>query len=714
MSNIGKSVIDLVWVNESALELVENFNVAMLPVQSDHFPVTLNLILRDSKFDFQAEKIILRWNPKRFNIFYDNMLFSPNVSKITDNINLMHENLINTIRSVAQQAGMIVGGKNKKSSSNSSLWENLESKKAKENMKNMLKICYANEFMQEYASSYIESKKEYKKIKKKCKEEYENKIIKKIIGAKSSNEFWEGVNYKRKRYKKSSCPISLKQWHEVYNKFYTENKKHSVDIIIQEHFENGYVEELDKDITLEELNKALDKCKCKKAPGEDEITYEFFKALPENWLYYLVIMLNKIMNLELTPDEWSKIIIKMLYKNKGDKLDVDSYRPLALANCSAKVFTMILYSRTADWCEKNQKIPKWQAGFRKDFSCLDNIFTLNALIGLKLKKEKGKLYALFIDFKGAFNSVDHELLWKKLRKIGLSSRFINILRSIYSKAKIKISDNLDYSEMIEFTIGVLQGEILSPLLFAIFLFDLEEFLRSKGIRGVSASHLIDILLLAYADDIVILADTYIIMKNILVLFHEYCTKNKLIVNINKTKMILFQKGGHAHKFRKSLFYYGIEQVEYVKKYTYLGIIFSQTGSFEIATEQFVSKAKIASASLSKLIYSLKVNSFEIYCKLFEALVESIIVYGSPVYAVQNLEQIEKIQIQFFKNLLRLPHSTPGYAVRLETGVSHVSLKIFKNTINWIVKVLSMPEDRYPKVCLMKLLSCMKSDKNKSK
>ena len=85
------------------------------------------------------------------------------------------------------------------------------------------------------------------------------------------------------------------------------------------------------------------------------------KALPENWLYYLVTMLNKIINLEITPDKWSIIITKVLYKNEGDKLGVNSYPPLALANCSAKVLTMILYCRTADWCEKNQKSPKWQA-----------------------------------------------------------------------------------------------------------------------------------------------------------------------------------------------------------------------------------------------------------------------------------------------------------------------------------------------------------------
>ena len=77
----------------------------------------------------------------------------------------------------------------------------------------------------------------------------------------------------------------------------------------------------------------------------------------------------------------------------------------------------------------------------------------------------------------------------------------------------------------------LQEEILSPLLFALFLYDLEDFLLKKGVRGVSVSHITEVLLLAYANDIVILSDTYIYMKKVLKCFCEYCKINKLTVNL---------------------------------------------------------------------------------------------------------------------------------------------------------------------------------------
>ena len=216
-------------------------------------------------------------------------------------------------------------------------------------------------------------------------------------------------------------------------------------------------------------------------------------------------------------------------------------------NCLAKLFTQCLNARIAKWCEAYNIIPEWQAGFRSNRGCLDNIFTLNMLIQFQLRKNKGKLYGLFVDLKSAFDSVDHNLLWRKLLNLGLSTKIINILKYFYSAANLKISNNQGCTDSVKVTKGVLQGETLSPLLFALFLYDLEAFLINKGVRGVTASHFLEILVLAYADDIVLLADSYVGMKKVLLYFHEYCLINKLTVNLDKTKIVLFQKGGHGHK-----------------------------------------------------------------------------------------------------------------------------------------------------------------------
>ena len=136
--------------------------------------------------------------------------------------------------------------------------------------------------------------------------------------------------------------------------------------------------------------------------------------------------------------------------------------------------------------------------------------------------------------------------------------------------------------------------------------------------GVSFSHLIEILKLTYADDIVFLSKSYIGMKRILMFFYEYCLKNKLVVNFNKTKIILFQKGGHGHNKRQAPFLYKQEKLEYVNEYVYLGIKYTQTAFFKQATKEAVSKAKATASETLQLIFSQNINSIEVSVSLFDS------------------------------------------------------------------------------------------------
>lgn len=174
-------------------------------------------------------------------------------------------------------------------------------------------------------------------------------------------------------------------------------------------------------------------CKNGKAPGSDGISYEFFKCLPQNWLLYLENLFNKILVTETVHKNWGKLITCMLFK-KGDLRMTKNYRPITLINSIAKIFTQILCDRLVTWASKLLLLPEAQSGFRRGRSCLDNIFTLHTVIQIHLSKPKTVAYATFIDFKGAFPSVNHDLLWSKFHKIVLSSKFIRIIQSFYVSA----------------------------------------------------------------------------------------------------------------------------------------------------------------------------------------------------------------------------------------------------------------------------------------
>ena len=95
------------------------------------------------------------------------------------------------------------------------------------------------------------------------------------------------------------------------------------------------------------------------------------------------------------------------------------------------------------------------------------------------------------------------------------------------------------------------------------------------------------------------------------------------------------------------------------------------------------------------------NSWRVFDKIFQSLVKSIILYASPIYALRYLQDLEKIQTLFIKRILNLPQCTPDYALRLEVGAPHIRILIFKQLINWTVKILDIQDFRYPKICFLK-------------
>ena len=89
------------------------------------------------------------------------------------------------------------------------------------------------------------------------------------------------------------------------------------------------------------------------------------------------------------------------------------------------------------------------------------------------------LYVAFIDYAKAFDTIWRDGLWYKLVKEGIGGKFLNILKSMYEKSKSCVFINGERSQFFSSFAGVRQGEILSPLLFAFYINDLEEFLKSK-------------------------------------------------------------------------------------------------------------------------------------------------------------------------------------------------------------------------------------------
>ena len=274
------------------------------------------------------------------------------------------------------------------------------------------------------------------------------------------------------------------------------------------------------------------------------------------------------------------------------------------------------------------------------------------------------------------------------------------MTDIYSKASIAISNTNGKTPYIKVTRGLLQGEPLSPLLFALFLSDLETFMRENGIRGVQMNHLKEVLLLGYADDLAFFADSPVQMRKILLVLQKYCKLNLLTVNVRKTKIMVFHKGGfNVNEYK---FFYENETLEVVKSYKFLGVEFFHSGNHEFTSNQIISKTLSASGIVLSLINRMKIDSWPICKKLFDSLISSVLLYAASTWSINYLDKVEKVQTSFLKKMFTLPNNTPGHLVRLETGTTHTAVRIFEDIINWIYNLTKMNDERYPKICFLRL------------
>lgn len=176
-----------------------------------------------------------------------------------------------------------------------------------------------------------------------------------------------------------------------------------------------------------------------------------------------------------------------------------------------------------------------------------------------------------------FDFVVRDILWFKLIRLGVRGKMLDINKSIYIRVKSRVKHNNSLSEPSSCDIGVRQGECLSPFLFAMYVNDLEAEIVTKGISGINIGTInIYIYMLLYADDIILFGNSPEDLQKSLTILEEYSSKWKLTVNTNKTKIMVFRKGGRLPNDLD--FIYNDVSIEIVSKFCCLGVILTSGGS----------------------------------------------------------------------------------------------------------------------------------------
>ena len=425
---------------------------------------------------------------------------------------------------------------------------------------------------------------------------------------------------------------------------------------------------LNSAITSAEIEKCISALKNSKSPGTDNILNEYIKNTKEMFLPLYVKLFNAILDTGLIPSTWIEGMIVPIYKNKGDETNAENYRLITLISCFGKLFTAVLNNRLNSYLEDNGLLNENQAGFRHGYSTTDHIFTLHCLIEL-LKHQKKKLFCTFIDFSKAFDSVWRIGLWKKLLDTKINGKFFNVIHNLYHNIKSCILLNNEKSSFFSSNCGVRQGENLSPVLFALFLNDLEHYLRKRHNNGVLINFdsedfyiFFKLIVLLYADDTIIVAEDAESLQKCLDDFATYCNEWKLNINVDKSKVVVFgSRNNKAFNFKL-----GAHTLEIVDNYKYLGVYFAKSGSFLTARKHIAAQARKALYLLYSRINNLNLP-VDLQLKLFDSTVLPILTYGCEIWGFENLEILERIHAEFLRNITKARKSTPHYMLYAELG-----------------------------------------------
>ncbi|NRB81926.1 MAG: RNA-directed DNA polymerase, partial [Saccharospirillaceae bacterium] len=651
----GSSVVDYFIISLGVRNLVNYLTIMDFTAYSDHKPITLNL-----KININAIA-----NHHKLHELYDK---APLRYKFCDNDKT---NYI-TIQESEDMKTTVQDMTNKKP------WFNKECRFGKRAVNKAAKIVSQFPDSEYLRKNFYKTKKHYKKLIKTKKSHFFDKLNLDIQQGKILNwkQFKRLKTHKTTKLQFDSCDMNnfekyFKNLYNNQNSTISQNQKeellHKADNINESNIHHTL---LNKPISSDEINRSILNLKNGKSSSSDMICNEMIKYLNNNGIHLLEKLFNNCLNIGCYP--WNNSIISPLHK-KGNKEDPDNYRAVAVSSAIGKLFSTILLDRLIEFRKQNCPDPPNQLGFTKGAQTYDHVFTLNTITS-KYKKLGKRVYAVFVDFKKAFDSVCREALFYKLSQSGITGKFYNVLRHMYtnSTAQIKMSGHV--SKIISINKGTEQGHPLSPDLFKAYLSDLSPLLEKQN-----CPQLLDTIIshLLWADDLIILALDEETIQNQLNELNQFCSNWGVEININKTKLMIFNDSPRHPPMTHSL-HLGNNTLIKVDSYCYLGINIHKSGSLSTARHELKNKATRALYSLMNTVNKTKL-SYTSLCNLFDTLIKPIVLYGAPIWcpSMSIVKHLGKIS-NSLDNMNNIPLNIQNLARKISlTNCEKVHLKFLK-------------------------------------
>ncbi|XP_039433577.1 uncharacterized protein LOC120415988 [Culex pipiens pallens] len=400
----------------------------------------------------------------------------------------------------------------------------------------------------------------------------------------------------------------------------------------QESFQN-YINDLQNDDIL----KVLSSVDPSKGPGPDGLPPVFVKSCANSLVVPVSVIFNKSLEHAIFPDIWKLASISPIHKS-GNVSKVENYRPISILSCLAKVLEKVVYDRL--FPAVRRIISANQHGFMRNRSTTTNLLsfvspTINVL------ESGGQVDAVYIDFEKAFDKVPHTLTIKKLKKLGLPDWIVAWLHSYLTSRKAFVNLRVTRSDIFDIPSCVPQGSHLGPLIFILFVNELNTLTGSST--------------LMYANDLKLYrtvkshVDCLALQADVDTLLH-WCDRNGMTAHAKKCKVLSFTRSRNPIISDYSM---NGQQLDRVDTFKDLGVVVDSKLRFNQHIALTTAKAFAMLGFLKRSTkhfddpYSLK----SLFCSLVRSVLEYAVVVWAPFHETQ-VTRIERVQRTFVRYAFR--------------------------------------------------------------
>ena len=292
-------------------------------------------------------------------------------------------------------------------------------------------------------------------------------------------------------------------------------------------------------------------------------------------------------------------------------------------------------------CNDNNLLDKKQGGFRPNHSTTSTTsFYINDIYEAMNKKQV--TVSVYIDAMKAFDTVNHDILCKKLEYFGIIGNNAKWIKNYLSNRKQCTFANDKLSNQVNITCGVPQGSVCGPLLFLLYINDISMVLKKCKVS-------------LYADDTVLyyssntIEQAMPVIQRDLILLSDWCKRNRLTVNCNKTKYCTYGMRSFIKKSKNvdTILSLNGTVLEKVCSYKYLGFILDDQLNFNKHINEL---SKLVSHKLYLLSKIRKYLTTNACINIFKSMVLPLMEYGDIVYARTSSENLQKISKLFYRGL----------------------------------------------------------------